>query len=94
MNCEMCGDEISGGSAFTCTYCGGVYCPRHRLPFNHACRNLEEWKKAGSPRKKTTGYRKSPVPASFLVRRRKELIITGVILLVLLVLLVTIRWNS
>jgi predicted nucleic acid binding AN1-type Zn finger protein len=43
--CEICGTEISGGSVFTCTYCGGTFCPSHRLPFNHSCRNIEEWRR-------------------------------------------------
>lgn len=87
MNCEICGEEISGGSAFTCNYCGGVFCPEHRLPFNHNCKNIAEWKKAGAPGKKTTRYQKKAAVPGITVRRKKELIIGGAIVICLLVLI-------
>jgi hypothetical protein len=34
--CEFCGDQI-GYLPFTCKYCGGTYCKKHRLPENHEC---------------------------------------------------------
>lgn len=34
--CEFCGDQISY-LPFTCKYCGGTYCKKHRLPENHEC---------------------------------------------------------
>jgi hypothetical protein len=34
--CEFCGDQI-GYLPFTCKYCGGTFCKKHRLPENHEC---------------------------------------------------------
>jgi len=34
--CEFCGEQI-GYLPFTCKYCGGTYCTKHRLPENHEC---------------------------------------------------------
>ena len=34
--CEFCGEQI-GYLPFTCKYCGGTYCKKHRLPENHEC---------------------------------------------------------
>lgn len=34
--CEFCGDQISY-LPFTCKFCGGTYCKKHRLPENHDC---------------------------------------------------------
>jgi predicted nucleic acid binding AN1-type Zn finger protein len=30
---------------FFCDYCHRYYCDRHRLPFEHDCENIDEWKK-------------------------------------------------
>lgn len=36
--CEICGkNEVW---SFTCNYCGGVHCKRHRLPENHGCSTI------------------------------------------------------
>jgi hypothetical protein len=37
MACDFCGQETGGVSAYLCAYCGGQYCPRHRLPETHDC---------------------------------------------------------
>ena len=34
--CEHCGDQITY-LPFTCKYCGGTFCKKHRLPENHEC---------------------------------------------------------
>lgn len=34
--CEFCGVQISY-LPFTCKYCGGTFCKKHRLPENHQC---------------------------------------------------------
>ena len=36
MNCEFCGKEEP--LPFVCNYCGGVFCPEHRLPEAHQCK--------------------------------------------------------
>lgn len=87
MKCEICGDEISGGSAFTCNYCGGTFCPSHRLPFNHSCKNLTEWKKSGLPGKKEVGkIIKIRPPAIIPFYKKKEIIIAGIIIVALIII--------
>src|SRR6056297_2401952 len=39
--CDQCGRNES--MPYTCRYCGGTFCPDHRLPENHACPGLKEW---------------------------------------------------
>jgi membrane associated rhomboid family serine protease len=34
--CEFCGEQI-GYLPFTCKFCGGTFCKKHRLPENHEC---------------------------------------------------------
>ncbi len=38
MKCEFCGKEEV--LPFKCQYCGGFFCPEHRLPENHACSEI------------------------------------------------------
>lgn len=80
--CEICGTRVSGGSAFTCTYCGGTYCPAHRLPFNHACTNIEDWRSAKPVKKKGI----SPAKNSVIFADQRSLIAGGVIMLFLIIL--------
>ena len=35
MNCDYCGREEA--LPFVCNYCGGTFCPEHRLPESHKC---------------------------------------------------------
>ena len=37
MKCEECGENVS--IPFICSYCGGTFCSRHRLPEYHGCNN-------------------------------------------------------
>ena len=43
-SCAICGERTY--LPFLCEYCGNYYCDRHRLPFDHECRNIEAWKKS------------------------------------------------
>jgi Uncharacterized protein with SCP/PR1 domains len=45
--CDTCGKTVS--LPFHCQYCGGNFCDDHRLPPNHACAGLAEWKKTPAP---------------------------------------------
>lgn len=36
LKCDYCGREED--LPFTCNYCGGTFCPEHRLPEAHACK--------------------------------------------------------
>ncbi len=38
--CDFCGAEVT--MPYTCGYCGGSFCPKHRLPENHDCSGLDE----------------------------------------------------
>lgn len=42
--CDYCGEEIQPLSTFTCSYCKKIFCPKHRLPFNHNCTHIEAWR--------------------------------------------------
>jgi Zn-dependent protease len=35
LKCEKCATEVD--MPFTCSFCGGAYCPEHRLPESHNC---------------------------------------------------------
>ena len=39
MSCESC--EVEPDLPYRCNYCGGVYCPSHRLPEEHDCDGVE-----------------------------------------------------
>jgi uncharacterized protein YkwD len=45
--CDTCGKNVS--LPFHCQYCGKNFCDEHRLPPNHACAGLAEWKKTPAP---------------------------------------------
>jgi len=45
--CDTCGKNVS--LPFHCQYCGGNFCDEHRLPPNHACAGLAQWKKTPAP---------------------------------------------
>lgn len=42
VECEHCGKDID--LPFKCKFCGETYCDEHRLPENHDCLGLEEYK--------------------------------------------------
>ncbi len=41
-NCDVCGKEVT--LPFKCRYCGGTFCPTHRLPENHSCKEFKKVK--------------------------------------------------
>ena len=41
--CDFCGKPIDG-LPFTCKFCGGKFCSKHRLPEEHNCPGLKEYK--------------------------------------------------
>lgn len=41
VSCEYCGDS-TGGLAYVCNYCMTAFCPSHRLPEVHDCRNISQ----------------------------------------------------
>ncbi|MDD1729957.1 MAG: hypothetical protein LUQ50_12920 [Methanospirillum sp.] len=84
VDCEFCGTSVSGGSAFTCTYCKGTFCPAHRLPFNHACPNIAEWRNANPGKQKVLSRK----PESRIMADQKSLIAGGVLMLFLIILFV------
>lgn len=50
--CAFCGERAY--LPFHCEFCHQYYCDRHRLPFDHDCKNIDEWKRrpAADSRKK------------------------------------------
>ncbi|HWQ64692.1 MAG TPA: AN1-type zinc finger domain-containing protein [Methanospirillum sp.] len=81
VECEFCGTEVSGGSAFTCTYCRGTFCPAHRLPFNHACPNIEEWRNSKPSTKKVA----KQTAGSGVLTDQKGLVAGGMLMLALII---------
>jgi len=45
--CDFCGKKVA--LPFRCQYCNRDFCDDHRLPPNHACAGLAEWKKTPAP---------------------------------------------
>jgi len=45
-DCATCGERVY--LPYLCNYCHNYYCGKHRLPFNHDCTNIDEWKKRPS----------------------------------------------
>jgi predicted nucleic acid binding AN1-type Zn finger protein len=46
-SCAVCNERVY--LPFHCEYCDLYFCDRHRLPFNHDCKNIEDWKKRPAP---------------------------------------------
>ena len=44
MKCFKCKNELSV-FPYNCKFCSNDYCSKHRLPENHNCIGLENWKK-------------------------------------------------
>lgn len=40
--CAVCGERVY--LPFHCEYCHRYYCDKHRLPFDHNCKNIDQWK--------------------------------------------------
>ena len=87
MHCSVCGMEIAGGGAFTCSYCAQTLCAEHRLPFNHACPNISEWKKAG---RKADGRNIQKSPTYPFPYPKIQIIAAGVIILFLLMMVIVV----
>jgi hypothetical protein len=39
--CQVCGKPVKP-LPYICSFCGGVFCARHRLPEKHSCPKLEQ----------------------------------------------------
>lgn len=50
--CSQCGKEIS--MPFRCKFCGETFCSEHRLPENHECSGLEDYKRKAKQEKNFT----------------------------------------
>ncbi|HWQ65933.1 MAG TPA: AN1-type zinc finger domain-containing protein [Methanospirillum sp.] len=83
VECEVCGVEIRGGSAFTCSYCKKNFCPDHRLPFNHACSHIEEWRMSARKKRDTPPRQNRTI---ITPRDSKRIVATGVIGLFILMM--------
>ena len=44
--CAFCGERSY--LPFHCEYCNQYFCDKHRLPFDHNCKNIDQWKKRPS----------------------------------------------
>ncbi|MDO9324125.1 MAG: AN1-type zinc finger protein [Methanoregula sp.] len=45
-NCSFCRERVY--LPFHCEYCGRYFCGKHRLPCEHDCKNISEWKKTSA----------------------------------------------
>ena len=58
MKCDFCGKEES--LPFVCNYCGGAFCPDHRLPEAHMCKgDLTQKRTLVSPQQTTFSWQTS-----------------------------------
>jgi len=64
LKCDFCGKDEA--LPFICNYCGGVFCPDHRLPESHQCRgDLTQKRTAIAPPQTTFSWQEpmaSPLP--------------------------------
>lgn len=59
MKCDYCGKDES--LPFVCNYCGGAYCPEHRLPEAHQCRgDLTQKRTVVAPPQTTFSWQAGP----------------------------------
>jgi len=61
--CEKCGREVA--LPFKCSYCGGNFCPDHRLPENHDCKGVTTVVKKNDATPKTEIKTQEPRPFNF-----------------------------
>jgi len=66
--CDFCGREIEH-LPFKCRYCGGIFCPDHRLPAQHNCRGIDKWRRGEKPASKE---RPTPAPRTGVVAGKKR----------------------
>jgi Zn-dependent protease len=52
LKCQTCAAEVD--MPFICSFCGGAFCPEHRLPENHQCPEYWLVRARGEPRVRTT----------------------------------------
>ena len=88
--CSYCGEEVS--LPFKCKFCGKYFCAEHRLPENHDCEGLKEFKekRAKSPEKWIydpfhARYKEKPVKKIRKINQRT--IVYGILVLIALILL-------
>ena len=62
MKCDFCGREEA--LPFVCNYCGGAFCPDHRLPESHQCRgDLSQKRTVIAPPQTTFSWQTPSGPA-------------------------------
>lgn len=67
MKCEFCGREEA--LPFVCNYCGGAFCPDHRLPEAHQCKgDLSQRRMVTAPPQTTFSWQSASVPEQAPVR--------------------------
>jgi Zn-dependent protease len=61
VKCEFCGKEEP--LPFVCNYCGGAFCPDHRLPETHQCKgDLTQKRMVTAPPQTTFSWQSTPFP--------------------------------
>lgn len=76
MKCDYCGKDES--LPFVCNYCGGAFCPDHRLPEAHQCRgDLTQRRTIAAPPQTTFSWQTS-APTSPYPTSRSAKIFSGI----------------
>jgi len=69
LNCDFCGKEEP--LPFVCNYCGGAFCPEHRLPEAHMCKgDLTQKRTMVSPPQTTFSWQTPPMTPSYQTPRQ------------------------
>jgi hypothetical protein len=100
VQCDRCGDDVY--LPFRCSYCGGYYCSKHRLPEFHDCTGLYRRAETGYGRTTTSrpydAYARPTRQRSTLYNlfrfSNKELRDLGISLVILAALSLNVMWVS
>lgn len=72
MKCDYCGREEP--LPFVCNYCGGAFCPDHRLPETHQCKgDLSQKRTIVAPPQTTFTWQTPPTATPFPQTRQAEI---------------------
>jgi len=70
LNCDFCGKEEA--LPFVCNYCGGAFCPDHRLPEAHQCKGDLTQKRTIVAPPQTTFSWQTPVQPEYPMMRQEK----------------------
>lgn len=101
VKCDYCGDDVY--LPFRCSYCGGYFCSKHRLPEFHDCTGLHrraetvDVRRPASSRRYDSYYRaprRGPALLNLFKFSKKELRDLGISLAVIAALSLHVMWQN